>query len=161
MTSILDQAVSIHAAREGGDNSSRSPVHTDWGFNPRRPRGRRRTSANACALCAWFQSTPPARAATVGDEHPVVRNGVSIHAAREGGDADKPLDDQTRNVSIHAAREGGDAPFASGLCVFACFNPRRPRGRRPCRGRLTPPAVCFNPRRPRGRRLSVGSAAIR
>ena len=34
---------------------------------------------------------------------------ISIHAAREGGDADGlPLRAEARAISIHAAREGGD-----------------------------------------------------
>ena len=35
---------------------------------------------------------------------------ISIHAAREGGDASTPLDQRADElISIHAAREGGDA----------------------------------------------------
>ena len=37
------------------------------------------------------------------------QNGISIHAAREGGDSMSPLWMPADNISIHAAREGGDA----------------------------------------------------
>ena len=39
---------------------------------------------------------------------------ISIHAAREGGDAKAFLDDPENKISIHAAREGGD-PFLEEL----------------------------------------------
>jgi len=111
--------VSIHAARAGGDSN---------GVRYR--------------LSSWlFQSTPPARAATM---HAAPQassaagqqdEGVSIHAARAGGDAAGPIFSgvtilfqstpparaATRTktgsggrggVSIHAARAGGDRPRA-------------------------------------------------
>ena len=100
-----------------------------------------------------FQSTPPARAAT-----------------RVTG-----FDPAVSGVSIHAAREGGDRETASRWACIQSFNPRRPRGRRqwwckqhhpPSVFQSTPPARAatgnpvgtatpvtgFNPRRPRGRR---------
>ena len=53
--------------------------------------------------------------------------GISIHAAREGGDVDMAAGDtEVWEISIHAAREGGDgvAVKAEGFCDD--FNPRRP-----------------------------------
>ena len=38
---------------------------------------------------------------------------ISIHAAREGGDAYSGMVRALRMISIHAAREGGD----TGICV--------------------------------------------
>ena len=46
-----------------------------------------------------------------GDCAPYVNNGqivISIHAAREGGDARLGLEYYCLEISIHAAREGGD-----------------------------------------------------
>ena len=57
---------------------------------------------------SMFQSTPPARAATGRTGRRGGGHGVSIHAAREGGDADVTMFAATTPVSIHAAREGGD-----------------------------------------------------
>ena len=34
---------------------------------------------------------------------------ISIHAAREGGDAKLGLEYRVEGISIHAAREGGDS----------------------------------------------------
>ena len=51
---------------------------------------------------------------------------ISIHAAREGGDAIAILPSATSSISIHAAREGGDL-LGNGLPrEQRDFNPRRP-----------------------------------
>ena len=57
---------------------------------------------------AGFQSTPPARGATLADPSLFAAADISIHAPREGGDRD--IDNRRLNVviSIHAPREGGD-----------------------------------------------------
>src|ERR1035441_1598113 len=101
-------AVSIHAAREGGDaRTLRAPI-TNTLFQSTPPA--RAATIHPCAglLTVAFQSTPPARAAT------------QIESALCVKDA----------VSIHAAREGGDRQVASFVHFTLCFNPRRPRGRR-------------------------------
>ena len=56
-----------------------------------------------------FQSTPPARGATVIGSVDHVADDISIHAPREGGDGDD-IDNCPKNmmISIHAPREGGD-----------------------------------------------------
>ena len=51
---------------------------------------------------------------------------ISIHAAREGGDPTAGTKTPRQHISIHAAREGGDV-----LCLDLApapfyFNPRRP-----------------------------------
>ena len=58
-------AISIHAPREGGDE----------------------TLVLGKATIAQFQSTPPARGATPPDCRPPWRRPISIHAPREGGDS--------------------------------------------------------------------------
>ena len=120
-------AISIHAAREGGDDGKR------W-YNLGIPK---------------FQSTPPVKAATGRFGFDYADADISIHAAREGGDpgyryasntelafqSTPPVKAATLGtlfpastvaISIHAAREGGDLS-----CQFVCtvcdyFNPRRP-----------------------------------
>ena len=89
--------ISIHAAREGGDVR---PY-----IKPRHPR--------------LFQSTPPVKAATLGDFFVMFAlRFISIHAAREGGDHDDDKTPEFNSISIHAAREGGDA-------AIACFSVAR------------------------------------
>ena len=57
-------AISIHAAREGGDA----------------------TTNRLCAYVSRFQSTPPVKAATMQIITARISELISIHAAREGGD---------------------------------------------------------------------------
>ena len=51
---------------------------------------------------------------------------ISIHAAREGGDAEDIADYILSEISIHAAREGGDESRFKRFCRSRDFNPRRP-----------------------------------
>ena len=73
-----------------------------------------------------FQSTPPVKAATLVQRLCQPRLGISIHAAREGGDG--YMDDHiySTEISIHAAREGGDFRDVGVLVSQDYFNPRRP-----------------------------------
>ena len=81
-------AISIHAAREGGDRiADYDTVELDK-----------------------FQSTPPVKAATVNVRRTQKRRRISIHAAREGGDVMETRILTKNGISIHAAREGGDTP---------------------------------------------------
>ena len=78
--------ISIHAPREGGDDTSSRLAALTENFNPRPPRGGRPHSARLSFSPARFQSTPPARGAT---QHIITHRGfrhISIHAPREGGD---------------------------------------------------------------------------
>ena len=53
--------------------------------------------------------------------------GISIHAAREGGDeAAAEAVAQRGEISIHAAREGGDLGVIIKASKGKDFNPRRP-----------------------------------
>ena len=127
---IANAAVSIHAAREGGDASYWGSACAMPRFNPRRPRGRRPAGPRRQTFMRLFQSTPPARAATIAmtqtdlpglfQSTPPARAATIMLAAIA----------IAADVSIHAAREGGDSRPSSVLPVCLCFNPRRPRGRR-------------------------------
>ena len=168
--------ISIHAPREGGDYADcrvsdggryfnpRPPRggrrHTLYhscdsrNFNPRPPRGGRPDDGKTQGADQLFQSTPPARGATLaaflgrlfgrisihapregGDlELGIVGRSVkviSIHAPREGGDEVTPMVQTVGLISIHAPREGGDGSYV--IVKMRCddFNPRPPRGGRP------------------------------
>ena len=83
--------ISIHAPREGGDPLSDIYV----------------------TVAQIFQSTPPARGATVTRGCLSSLLDISIHAPREGGDADDYLCLISVDlISIHAPREGGDSKDA-------------------------------------------------
>ena len=80
----------------------------------------------SCVVRPVFQSTPPVKAATqdLGVEYSKPR--ISIHAAREGGDAAPEMVGKIRRISIHAAREGGDGVRRLTERHISNFNPRRP-----------------------------------
>ena len=80
--------ISIHAPREGGD----SHPSTQWMAN------------------FLFQSTPPARGATIKAALWALYVEISIHAPREGGDGYSQPYSGYLLISIHAPREGGDRP---------------------------------------------------
>ena len=78
------------------------------------------------ASVSVFQSTPPVKAATCIHSEGSYGNGISIHAAREGGDMMSLHVAKTNDISIHAAREGGDAGTWFHSYARDNFNPRRP-----------------------------------
>ena len=67
------------------------------------------------------------KAATAAGKLILMHDGISIHAAREGGDPSRRHGRHTDMViSIHAAREGGDAWELVPDPDAVDFNPRRP-----------------------------------
>ena len=102
--------ISIHAPRVGGDD--RVPVlpHIGPVISIHAPR----KGGDVVALlfflsCCVFQSTPPARGATLHDHVAGAVRHISIHAPRTGGDhrTGRHLR-QLHPISIHAPRKGGD-----------------------------------------------------
>ena len=124
-----DFFISIHAPREGGDLAAdccktvfsdfnpRPPrggrlAHCASGprwpyFNPRPPRGGRLLPWAWCTCTSAFQSTPPARGATLFvTVHNHLHQVISIHAPREGGDRIKRDTREISRISIHAPARG-------------------------------------------------------
>ena len=120
-------SISIHAAREGGDAVLFGVLHA----------------------VIVFQSTPPVKAATLCPPKNRQCASISIHAARDGGDgavySSLPIPQLFQStppvkaatcllcvlsvlcyISIHAAREGGDRAVLSDYTGRRNFNPRRP-----------------------------------
>ncbi len=134
--------VSIHAPRAGGDacGKQRGP---DMGcFNPRPPRGGRRRPFFVLLIYPQFQSTPPARGATINTLEIRLLNMVSIHAPRAGGDGNP-------GASACAVEEFQSTPPARGATGIRehprvrlkSFNPRPPRG-----GRHPRHEILYHPR---------------
>ena len=75
---------------------------------------------------AEFQSTPPVKAATKATprviQWRVFQSTPPVKAATRGRDEQRAV----AAISIHAAREGGDADGENSITVDANFNPRRP-----------------------------------
>ena len=149
-------SISIHAPRVGCDTPSRCLRVRVKYFNPRTPRGVRPYSAVDSTFTAAFQSTHPAWGATscgnfsvssstFQSTHPawgatqaVLQDAklraISIHAPRVGCDAAfSVLFNCTVAISIHAPRVGCDRQACDVHHVIFNFNPRTPRGVRPCR----------------------------
>ncbi len=117
--------------------------------------------ANSSKPTGGFQSTLPARGATIPSCCWSATSSISIHAPREGSDfpsrfirsnrvtfqstlpargatAPCPVTDPVVTViSIHAPREGSDHHHADKIAKLSRdFNPRSPRGERPARFRI-------------------------
>ena len=127
-----------------------------WGrryFNPRPPRGGRQPRLNHLVNVSLFQSTPPARGATLMLVRSLVCGLISIHAPREGGDfMVVRVVPRISFISIHAPREGGDGQTA-GRKGFPVISIHAPREGGDChRQGLEPCGQDFNPRPPRGGR---------
>ena len=82
----LKLMISIHAPREGGDVIVNGQKLSKINFNPRPPRGGRHRPLSKEKLPISFQSTPPARGATLCFAPGSCHFMISIHAPREGGD---------------------------------------------------------------------------
>ena len=101
-------AISIHAAREGGDGF-RLTRATCFRISIHAAReGGDRMVFRSARRHGQFQSTPPVKAATADGGMVCALRVISIHAAREGGDDIQRFAVHRVGISIHAAREGGD-----------------------------------------------------
>ena len=110
--------ISIHAPREGGDKPILYVSIANAYFNPRPPRGGRLTSRCTAGTANRFQSTPPARGATIfQNRYSPLCLQISIHAPREGGDA-------VRTKSCVCSRSFQSTPPARGATAkmhsFTC-----------------------------------------
>ena len=121
-------------------------------FNPRSPHGERRYFAlttgrprpfqstlpargatmlvKTIEIKAPFQSTLPARGATQPFQIPPMRRHISIHAPRTGSDVGKVIKPCEKLISIHAPRTGSDYKFTAIRVGVDDFNPRSPHGER-------------------------------
>ena len=167
--------ISIHAPRTGSDAHTRFPVVRPTHFNPRSPHG------GATAICwtslwGWiFQSTLPARGATILRLRQHLRHRISIHAPRTGSDVF--VLSQLRRLRIFQSTlpaRGATFSFRRVAQLDLDFNPRSPRrgatatdlrtkfvaqfqSTLPARGATRPrvpesPHRNFNPRSPHGER---------
>ena len=82
---IMSKGISIRAPLAGSDKVLLGSCVTVTHFNPRPPRGGRRTVADEIAAAEEFQPTPPA-GRLQGEIRAVIQSAISIRAPREGGD---------------------------------------------------------------------------
>ena len=120
----------FHAPARGATPAGRCCKDGTGNFNPRPPRGGRRYVSYGPRPRHRFQSTPPARGATVKMKVRRWSMSISIHAPREGGDSRMYTLSAASKISIHAPREGGDGGINYPPPYKEDFNPRPPRGGR-------------------------------
>ena len=126
-----DRQISIHALREESDLEIYSIKDELADFNPRPPRGERRTMHDEQSAGDRFQSTPSARRATAGAAIQHRAGKISIHALREESDVAPATLLKSAPIfqSTPSARRATIALLASLHCS-TYFNPRPPRGER-------------------------------
>ena len=100
--------ISIHAPRTGSDSISMVSRPTSMNFNPRSPHGERPSLAYFFAPHVKFQSTLPARGATLNFYGQQQYQYISIHAPRTGSDLSVTVYCFISVISIHAPRTGSD-----------------------------------------------------
>ena len=125
-------------------------------FNPRAPRGARRTPRRYEKGAHYISIHAPREGRDMHDLKPCpFCGGISIHAPREGRDFIYSMEqNRQRNFNPRAPR-GARRILRLLLVLFLYFNPRAPRGARlTLRGKLKR-SFDFNPRAPRGARLAV------
>ena len=100
--------ISIHAPRTGSDHAVAVLVAVSADFNPRSPHGERPGTTAPTATYGQFQSTLPARGATIAAATGYIGQGISIHAPRTGSDGNADEMTAASRISIHAPRTGSD-----------------------------------------------------
>ena len=123
----ISRHISIHAPREGRDHHEGIGAERESNFNPRAPRGARRRPSKTSPSRWIFQSTRPARGATI-HRH---RTGCTILFQ-----STRPARGATLSSRSTSARSRN-------------FNPRAPRGARQDSFRLLLARVCISIHAPR------------
>ena len=158
---VVSPLISIHAPRTGSDTACWATAPSRSNFNPRSPHGERPGESSISSQLSQFQSTLPARGATL------LVNGLwhdqifqSTLPAR-GATGERAHTARMLLISIHAPRTGSDALYFPRIAFARYFNPRSPHGERPS-GQPEPPAASnFNPRSPHGERRNKAWQAVR
>ena len=118
--------ISIHAPRTGSDERLVVCKMSDIDFNPRSPHGERLNVSSIQCSQYVFQSTLPARGATITGSASAWVQTISIHAPRTGSDS-RPLQIATpQGISIHAPRTGSDARAAGYSATPSSFQSTLP-----------------------------------
>ena len=100
--------ISIHAPRTGSDPCTKGGGADPAHFNPRSPHGERHGACAVADTIKRFQSTLPARGATMGALDMGLTEDISIHAPRTGSDTTRLSWGSGYCISIHAPRTGSD-----------------------------------------------------
>jgi len=99
-------------------------------FNPRSPQRERHIKSKLKYNSLLFQSTLPAKGATILIGLERKSEGISIHAPRKGSDHIQQVTTHPKKISIHAPRKGSDLIRYQSQAAQAHFNPRSPQRER-------------------------------
>ena len=131
---LFRASISIHAPLAGSDYAPHQEKLHSLYFNPRSPRGERHAGVSI-----YEEGTA-----------------ISIHAPLAGSDCQQGGGDagnKQRFQSTLPSRGATVVQLCKATWAYNNFNPRSPRGERPCCGKQTTrPLAYFNPRSPRGER---------
>ena len=156
MSSSKSSGISIHAPREGGDRYFPYDRLFPWEISIHAPReGGDPSTSSGLMTCGRFQSTPPARGATLRYVRQRGKCGISIHAPREGGDqVSRPYPHKIALFQSTPPARGATQGRNLWAVESMDFNPRPPRGgrRQQAYGGGRARKKNFNPRPPRGGR---------
>ena len=143
-------AISIHAPREGRDGASLRRLRAYCHFNPRAPRGARRSFQRTfCVVPPYFNPRAPRGARPYPSfGFPYAQKFQSTRPAR--GATQQALYERAerRSISIHAPREGRDRHTSGISRTTRYFNPRAPRGARHSRNSTMVARSAFQSTRP-------------
>ena len=154
-TQVAEMTISIHAPRTGSDGACRWRLDSPAHFNPRSPHGERRRRNMAVRAYPEFQSTLPARGATViGNAERKIQSAFQSTLPARGATT-FPQSPRTSTINFNPRSPHGERLTRVQSAARADnFNPRSPHGERRwlmCEtGRFTD----FNPRSPHGERLA-------
>ena len=124
-------SISIHAPRTGSDRNTSHTISTQEHFNPRSPHGERHLQALKVVTDKAFQSTLPARGATLHAYNDALQQAISIHAPRTGSDAPfAAINPPTIGFQSTLPARGATKRSRAGGASGAHFNPRSPHGER-------------------------------
>ena len=122
----LVAAISIHAPRTGSDAHSGKCRDAPEDFNPRSPHGERRRGKPQRTLRSRFQSTLPARGATLPPPSSPARTIFQSTLPARGATPPCTGVDIGLRISIHAPRTGSDGNSFSPLCRSVPFQSTLP-----------------------------------
>ena len=124
----LSYMISIHAPRTGSDSghAANAPEATDISIHA--PRTGATANDGTIATATAFQSTLPARGATLKAEVASPLRAISIHAPRTGSDTSgMGRSMNSRIISIHAPRTGSDSFSCGSGSDFSIISIHAPR----------------------------------
>ncbi len=120
--------ISIHAPRTGSDSDDKKVLQKHLDFNPRSPHGERPAGGCCIRASTTFQSTLPARGATLPVQDEPITATISIHAPRTGSDETMIMRIYAHlTISIHAPRTGSDTRFRSSGVLTLMISIHAPR----------------------------------